>query len=151
MKSRINDRICAIVFLAFGIALFISVPRFTEAAKYDPIGSRFFPYAIAVCLLGVAGLLLADTFYAGKYRKKDAQEPPFRVNARDNLRTILFCTVLLASIFLVERVHFLAGAFVMLTAMLFLCRVKKPLRYVIVYGCAVAAYFVFTRYFNVRI
>lgn len=151
MRSRIQDRICAIVFLVFGAVLFFSVPHFTEAAKYDPIGSRFFPYAIAVCILVVAGLLLADTFLAGKYREKDALEPPFRVNVRDNLRTLLFCAVLLGSVLLIEKVHFLAGAFVMLTAMLLLCGVKKPLRYAIVYGCAAAAYLVFTRYFNVRI
>ena len=30
MKSRINDRICAIVFLVFGTALFFSVPFFKD-------------------------------------------------------------------------------------------------------------------------
>ena len=59
--------------------------------------------------------------------------------------------MLLGSILLIEKVHFLAGAFVMLTAMLLLCGVRKLLRYVIIYSCAAIAYFVFTQYFNVRI
>ena len=152
MKSKINDRICAIIFLIFGIALYISVPIFTSGAKYDPIGSRFFPYAIAVCFVIVAGLLLIGTFTSKKTEEdKGEEKTPYRINVRDNVRTVLFCALLLGSVYLIEKVHFLVGIFVMLTSMLLLCKVKKPTRYLIVYGCALLAYFVFTRYFNVRL
>lgn len=152
MKSKINDRICAIIFLVFGIALYISVPIFTSGAKYDPIGSRFFPYAIAVCFVIVAGLLLIGTFTSKKTEEgKGEEKTPYKINVRDNVRTVLFCVLLLGSVYLIEKVHFLGGIFVMLTSMLLLCKVKKPIRYLIVYGCALLAYFVFTRYFNVRL
>lgn len=151
MKSRIMDRICAGVFFLFGLFLMISIPQYTNAAKYDPIGSRFFPYAIAVCILLVSGILALTTFTADRYRESDRKEEKFQVNIGDNLRTILFCAVLMVSVILIERVHFLVGAGVMLTAMLLLCKVRRVSRYVIIYGCTVLIYFVFTRYFNVRL
>lgn len=151
MKSRIMDRICAAIFFLFGLFLMISIPQYTNAAKYDPIGSRFFPYAIAVCILAVSGILALTTFTAERYQESDRKEGKFQINVRDNLRTILFCVVLMAAIILIERIHFLVGAGVMLTAMLLLCNVKRVSRYVIIYSCTVFIYIVFTRYFNVRL
>lgn len=151
MKSRIMDRICAALFFLFGLFLLVTIPQYTNAAKYDPIGSRFFPYAIAVCMLLVSGVLMYTTFTAKRYLESDQKEEKFRINISDNLRSILFCVVLMAAIVLIEKVHFLVGAGVMLTAMLLLCRVKQVSRYAVVYGCMVLVYFVFTRYFNIRL
>lgn len=151
MKYRIMDRICAAIFFLFGLFLFVSIPQYTNAAKYDPIGSRFFPYAIAVCTLLVSGVLAFTTFTAKRYLESDQKEERFQINIGDNLRTVLFCVVLMAVLVLIEKVHFLVGAGVMLTAMLLLCKVKRVSRYAIIYGCTVIVYFVFTRYFNIRL
>lgn len=151
MKSKISDRICAGVFFLFGVFLMISIPRFTSAAKYDPIGSRFFPYAIAVCTIIVAGILAATTFVGSRYQKESKNEETVPINIRDHIRTVLFCVIVMGALFLIDRVHFLAGTAVMLTAMLLLCKVRRISRYLIVYVCAAAAYFIFTHYFNVRL
>lgn len=151
MKSRVMDRICAGIFFLFGLFLLFSIPQYTNAAKYDPIGSRFFPYAVAVCVLIVSGVLALTTFTAERYRESDRKEEKFRININDNLRAILFCMVLMMALVLIEKIHFLIGAGVMLTAMLLLCKVKRILRYAIIYICTVLVYLVFTRYFNIRL
>lgn len=151
MKSRILDRICAGIFFAFGVFLMVTIPQFTNAAKYDPIGSRFFPYAIAICILIVSGVLAVTTFTSDRYRESDSKEEKFQINRNDNIRTILFCLIIMAAIALIENIHFLAGSAVMLTAMLLLCKVRRISRYVIVYACTVVVYIVFTRYFNIRL
>ena len=151
MKYRIMDRICAVIFFLFGLFLLVSIPQYTSAAKYDPIGSRFFPYAIAVCTLLVSGVLAVTTFTAKRYLESGQEEERFQINISDNLRAVLFCVILMAAFVLIEKVHFLAGAGVMLTAMLLLCKVKRISRYAIIYGCTVFIYFVFTRYFNIRL
>lgn len=151
MKSRVLDRICAGIFFLFGVFLLITIPLFTSSAKYDPIGSRFFPYAIAVCTLFVSGILARMTFTAERYKTSDKTEGKFKINKADNTRTILFCLILMVAIVLIEKVHFLAGSAVMLTTMLLLCKVRRFSRYLIVYACTIVIYFIFTRYFNVRL
>ena len=131
--------------------MLFTIPQFTSAAKYDPIGSRFFPYTIAVCTLIVSGILFYTTFASERYKESDKIEEKFQINKVDNIRTILFCLILIVAIVLIEHVHFLAGSAVMLTAMLILCKVTRVSRYLIVYVCTIVIYFVFTRYFNVRL
>ena len=44
MNNKINDVICASIFLIFGIVLMILTPIMTSPMKMDSLGSRFFPY-----------------------------------------------------------------------------------------------------------
>ena len=63
MNNKINDVICASIFLIFGIVLMILTPIMTSPMKMDSLGSRFFPYAIGVftiivsLILGISSLL----------------------------------------------------------------------------------------------
>lgn len=151
MRTRITDRICAAIFFLFGLFLIISIPQYTSAVNYDPIGGRFFPYAIGACILIVSGILAWTTFRAERYKENDGKEEHFRIDISDNIRAVLFCVFLFVSLVLIEKVHFLAGVAVMLTVMLLLCKTKGILKYVIVYAGAALAYIIFTRYFKIRL
>lgn len=151
MKSRILDRLCAAIFFVFGLFLLISIPMYTNAAKYDPVGSRFFPYAIAVCVLIVSAILAYTTIKGERYKISDSKEENVQINKNDIVRTVLFCLILFVMLILIEKVHFLAGGAVMLTSMLMLCKVKKISRYLLIYACTIVIYYVFTKYFNIRL
>lgn len=151
MRSRIMDRICAAIFFLFGLFLMITIPQYTSVVNYDPIGGRFFPYAIGICILTVSGILALTTFRAERYKESDAKEEKFQMNISDNLRAVLFCVFLFVSLVLIEKVHFLVGVAVILTVMLLLCKAKGILKYVIVYVGAALAYIIFTRYFKIRL
>ena len=149
MNNKINDVICASIFLIFGIVLMILTPIMTSPMKMDSLGSRFFPYAIGVftiivsLILGISSLL--------SIRKNMDQVKGYNPHLHDNLRAVLYCIALLVSVWLIEAVHFLAGAFVMTTSLLLLCSERKILWYLIVYACTAVAYFAFTMLLNVRI
>jgi Ca2+/Na+ antiporter len=148
MNDKKSDLICSTVFILFGVFLLIATPLMTTAYKNDALGSRFFPYAIATCTILIAGLQGTAAILA---IRKAPEKEKYQIAWGDNLRTILFCLSAAIAVILIDKVHFLAGAFVMTTAMLLLCKERHIVRYAIVYVCCLAAYFIFTLLLKVRI
>lgn len=148
MNKAINNLICSIIFIVFGIALLFIVPAMTPAYKNDALGSRFFPNAIAVGMIIISGIQGSLAIISLK-RCEDKEE--YRIKFADNLRTVLFCLSAVLTVFLIDKVHFLLGAFIMTTSMLILCREKKISHYIIVYSCCIFAYLLFSQVLHVRI
>lgn len=150
MNNKINDIICSGIFFAFGIFLLIITPMMTPAYKNDALGSRFFPYAIAVCTILVSMLQGAFAFIEARKVSQGEHEHYF-IEWAPNFRTLLFCLSTVISVYMIHMVHFLVGALVMTTTMLLLIKEKSLVRYAIVYGCCVLAYFIFTYFLHIRI
>ena len=149
MNKKINDFICAIMFLIAGIIVLIITPKMTSSFKMDDLGSRFFPYAIGVCTILVS-LILGGTSLLTILKSKEKWKG-YTIRWVDNLRAILYCLAVILSVFLFSKVHFLILSFVMTTALLALCKERKLLWYLIVYACTLITYFAFTMILHVRI
>ncbi|MGI6227279.1 MAG: tripartite tricarboxylate transporter TctB family protein [Peptococcales bacterium] len=152
MKEELKNLICSCLFLVFGVFIVISTPIFTPPMKLDPLGSQFFPYLIGFFFIVISiSLGLLSLFEVVKNKNKDAFNLFNTFNFKDNFRVILFCIILIISVYLIEYVHFFVGSFTLITGAMVLSKEKKAWRYAIVSVFTILSYLVFTKFFNVRL
>jgi hypothetical protein len=138
---KLADRVCAIVFFCIGVFFFVNIPIYIDSRKNDVLGSRFFPYTIAVTTIALSILLFIITFISDKYTNKTI----ILFSIKNETRVFLFIATVASCLIIVQHIGFLPGVITMITITLLILSVRRIGWYFIVYFF-VAGMYLFFRY-----
>lgn len=159
MTQYKKDMISALVFLLIGVAVLISVPATISDKQITGIGPRAFPYFVGGCMVALSLVLGISTYIkqqklakAGKAEKcKEVSEAEKAQRLHNELRAIGAALICFVYAWAFDKVSFFISTFVLITALLALFRVKKPLSYLICYIGGLVIWACFTYFFSVRL
>jgi len=155
-----KDMLSALVFLVIGIAVLISTPAtIVQEDVTFGVGARTFPYFIGGCMtalsviLGIITLLKQRKLVKAGKAEKPAQvsDEQKKTNLINELRALGTAAVCILYAWVFDKVSFFISTFVLITALLVIFKVKKPMSYIICYVAGVAIWACFTYFFSVRL
>lgn len=160
-----RDLIAYLLFVLFGIVLWIAIPALVPGKPGFQVDSRLFPRFIAILLIVIGSLSAAAVLISARkdaakgadgaeQRQPEEQAPSQTVadGAADSgkhvklistLRVAAMIAIILAYALLIEPIGFIPATFLSVTAVLLLEQTKKITYYAVTYGACIFLYLIF--------
>ena len=156
MSDFKKDIISALVFLALGIGVLISVPLTIQDPGISVMGPRVFPNFIGVCMVLLSTVLLATTLLkarkdpAVKAEKEKSKEEK-AADLKNELRALAMAGIALLYACTFEPLGYFVSTFIAVTLSMLLFKVKKWWAYPLLYAIAFLIWLAFTTLLSVRL
>lgn len=145
MKIKYNSEIISgLIFLIFGIVLWIMIPSQIKTMESSAITAQTFPrIIIGGLVLFSAGLLLQGIFGKEKKVLVIMKETFQTEQAKKELRSLVYILILIAYCFLVKPLGYLVSTLLLVLAVMLFYRARKWYFYAIPLGTVCIIYLVF--------
>lgn len=147
MNSKTKrDLISFLVFLLFGIVLWLAIPILIPGKEGFQIDSRLFPRMISILFMVIGGGSAIMTWLKARgedVQQEEAEETPQKDSIKGLLQVVAMAVIMVAYALLIEPIGFIPTTFLAVTAVLLLERAQKVSYYIAVYAACIALYCIF--------
>jgi hypothetical protein len=145
--NRIN-RYLSFIFFGLGVLLWLSIPSqvsMGSSIAQKGLGPDFFPSFVAVMtMICAVGLYIQTVFRMRMEPDSEEGEQPIFSWKRERNSALVF-VVMLVSVFLIDEIGFIPGAFLMGLGLLWILKTQKWWHYIVYTVFLLLVYFVFTK------